>query len=38
VDYLWPGKTWGQRIGRFEWGDYTHDYGVLIASDDSGLA
>ena len=38
VDYLWPGKTWGQRIGHFECGDYTHDYGALIASGDSGLA
>jgi len=38
VDYLWPGKTWGQRIGHFECGDYTHDYGALIASDDSSFA
>jgi predicted choloylglycine hydrolase len=30
VDYLWPGKHWTQRIGGFETGDYTHDYGELI--------
>jgi predicted choloylglycine hydrolase len=30
VDYLWPGKTWSQRIGRFDPGEYTHDYGELI--------
>lgn len=30
VDYLWPGKHWTQRIGGFEAGDYTHDYGELI--------
>jgi predicted choloylglycine hydrolase len=29
VDYLWPGKTWTQRIGQFESGEYTHDYGAL---------
>jgi predicted choloylglycine hydrolase len=29
VDYLWPGKTVTQRIGRFVPGDYTHDYGAL---------
>jgi predicted choloylglycine hydrolase len=29
VDYLWPGKTWRQRIGGFESGEYTHDYGEL---------
>lgn len=31
VDYLWPGKIWRQRIGGFEAGAYTHDYGELIA-------
>ncbi|MBI1774211.1 MAG: peptidase C45 [Proteobacteria bacterium] len=30
VDYLWPGKTFCQRIDRFEPGEYTHDYGALI--------
>ena len=30
VDYIWPGKSWCQRIGRFEPGEYTHDYGELI--------
>jgi predicted choloylglycine hydrolase len=30
VDYLWPGKIWCQRFGRFEPGEYTHDYGDLI--------
>jgi predicted choloylglycine hydrolase len=30
VDYLWPGKSWCQRTGRFEPGEYTHDYGDLI--------
>ncbi|MEO5881859.1 MAG: C45 family autoproteolytic acyltransferase/hydrolase, partial [Caldimonas sp.] len=29
VDYLWPGKCWTQRIGQFESGEYTHDYGYL---------
>ena len=29
VDYVWPGKTWAQRIGGFEAGEYTHDYGEL---------
>ena len=29
VDYLWPGKTCSQRIGRFETGEYVHDYGEL---------
>ena len=29
VDYFWPGKRWTQRIGRFESGEYTHDYGDL---------
>lgn len=29
VDYLWPGKCWTQRIGHFESGEYTHDYGDL---------
>ena len=32
VDYLWPGKTCAQRIGRFEPGEYVHDYGELSAS------
>jgi len=31
VDYLWPGKRWHQRVGGFEPGEYTHDYGELIA-------
>jgi len=31
VDYLWPGKSWCQRIGRFEPGEYTHDYGELVS-------
>jgi predicted choloylglycine hydrolase len=30
VDYLWPGKSWCQRIGRFDTGEYTHDYGELV--------
>jgi predicted choloylglycine hydrolase len=30
VDYLWPGRSWCQRIDRFESGEYTHDYGELI--------
>lgn len=30
VDYLWPGKSWCQRIGQFACGEYTHDYGKLI--------
>jgi predicted choloylglycine hydrolase len=30
VDYLWPGKSWCQRIDRFDPGEYTHDYGELI--------
>jgi len=30
VDYLWPGRTWCQRIGQFESGEFTHDYGRLI--------
>ena len=29
VDYLWHGKTVGQRIGAYEPGEYTHDYGEL---------
>jgi predicted choloylglycine hydrolase len=29
VDYLWPGKVVTQRIGNFEEGEYTHDYGEL---------
>jgi len=31
VDYLWPGKRWRQSIDRFEPGEYTHDFGELIA-------
>lgn len=31
VDYLWPGKRWTQRIGQFEAGEYTHDYGDLFS-------
>jgi len=31
IDYLWPGKSWCQRIGRFEPAEYKHDYGELIA-------
>ena len=30
VDYLWPGNSCRQGIGRFEACEYTHDYGVLI--------
>jgi predicted choloylglycine hydrolase len=30
VDYLWPGKSCCQYMGRFEPGDYAHDYGELI--------
>ena len=29
VDYLWPGRTWSQRIGGFEAGEYVHDYGEI---------
>ena len=29
VDYIWPGKTWTQTLGRFQTGDYVHDYGEL---------
>jgi predicted choloylglycine hydrolase len=29
VDYLWPGKSWTQRVARFEPGEYMHDYGEL---------
>jgi len=29
VDYRWPGKTWSQRIGQFEVGEYIHDYGEI---------
>lgn len=32
VDYLWPGKCWTQRIGDFEPGEYTHDYGDVPGS------
>jgi predicted choloylglycine hydrolase len=31
VDYLWPGTNRGQQIDRFEAGEYTHDYGELLA-------
>lgn len=31
VDYLWPGKVWGQSFARFEEDSYTHDYGGLTA-------
>ena len=31
VDYLWPGKVMSQRIGAFEPGQYTHDYGALAS-------
>ena len=31
VDYLWPGKCWTQRIGHFETGEYTHDYGNIYS-------
>lgn len=37
VDYLWPGKTWTQRMGRFETGAYTHDYGELTHQHDDVL-
>jgi predicted choloylglycine hydrolase len=30
VDYVWPGRSWCQRIDRFESGEYTHDYDELI--------
>ena len=30
VDYLWPGHSVCQRIGGFEAGGYTHDYGALV--------
>jgi predicted choloylglycine hydrolase len=30
ADYLWPGKSWLQRIHRFDPGEYTHDYGELL--------
>ncbi|MEO7009855.1 MAG: C45 family autoproteolytic acyltransferase/hydrolase [Caldimonas sp.] len=33
VDYLWPGKCMTQRIGKFEPGEYTHDYGELDSAD-----
>lgn len=29
VDYLWPGHCVEHRIGNFQEGEYTHDYGVL---------
>jgi predicted choloylglycine hydrolase len=31
VDYIWPGRIVTQRIGGFEAGEYTHDYGELVA-------
>jgi predicted choloylglycine hydrolase len=30
VDYIWPGKSQSQRFGRFEPGEYIHDYGELF--------
>jgi predicted choloylglycine hydrolase len=30
ADYLWPGKTVGQHIDRFEPSEYVHDYGDLL--------
>jgi predicted choloylglycine hydrolase len=30
VDYLWPGKSRCQRIGKFESDEYIHDYGQLV--------
>ena len=30
VDYLWPGQSRSQRIGHFQSGSYSHDYGALI--------
>lgn len=32
VDYLWPGKSWSQRIGRFVTGEFTHNYGEFSDS------
>jgi len=29
VDYVWPGRVMTQRVGRFEPGEYVHDYGEL---------
>ncbi|BBK42416.1 peptidase C45 [Allostella vacuolata] len=29
VDYVWPGRTVTQRIGRFEEQEYTHEFGEL---------
>jgi predicted choloylglycine hydrolase len=31
VDYLWPGKRWSQSFDDFSSGEYTHDYGELVA-------
>ena len=31
IDYCWPGKVWSQCIGRFEPGEYMHEYGSLEA-------
>jgi predicted choloylglycine hydrolase len=31
VEYIWPGKRWRQAFDRFTPGDYTHDYGELVA-------
>ena len=31
VDYVWPGKRWTQCMAHFEPGEYTHDFGELIA-------
>ena len=31
VDYLWPGARWAQSFDDFRTGEYTHDYGELVA-------
>jgi predicted choloylglycine hydrolase len=31
VDYLWPGERWSQSFDDFRIGEYTHDYGELVA-------
>jgi predicted choloylglycine hydrolase len=31
VDFLWPGERWAQSFDDFRIGDYTHDYGELVA-------
>jgi predicted choloylglycine hydrolase len=30
ADYLWPGRNCSQFLGRFQSGEYTHDYGELV--------